>query len=60
MSIPTHKPDITIFDCMDEYCKNERLDGDNSILNETTGIKEIANKNIIRCIKRIPKDLNYN
>ena len=46
LSIPIHKPDITIFDCMDEYCKSERLDGDNSILNETTGIKEIANKNI--------------
>lgn len=37
----------TLMDCMDEYCKNELLEGDNAYMNDTTGEKEDVNKKTI-------------
>ena len=34
-------------DCFDSYVESELLDGDNKILNEKTGQKEAANKNLV-------------
>ena len=38
---------ITIYDCLDEYCKIEILDNDNAWYNENTNKKENVNKNLI-------------
>ena len=34
-------------DCFDSYVESELLDGDNKIVNEKTGQKEAANKNLV-------------
>lgn len=55
------KNDITIFDCLDDFCKKEILDGENSWLNEKTNQKEGISKYmafwnfppvLIICLKR--------
>lgn len=35
---------LSLFDCLDEYCKVERLEGDNAYLNESTNMKEDVDK----------------
>lgn len=35
---------FTLIDCMNEYCKEERLEGDNAYMNDKTGKKEDVNK----------------
>lgn len=47
LSIPTNKQSITLFDCLDEYCKVERLENENAYLNETTNEKEDVDKGIL-------------
>lgn len=37
----------TLIDCFNEYTKPEVLDGDNMVLNEKTGEKEAANKQLV-------------
>ena len=44
LSMPTENKAITLFDCLNEYCKMERLEGDNAYLNEKTGKKEDVDK----------------
>ena len=50
LSLPM--PDInnkksTIYECFDEYCKKDRLDGDNSWFNEKTSRKQSVDKGIV-------------
>ena len=40
------KDKVTLYDCIDEYCKGEILDGDNMWFNEKTNSKEAVNKYI--------------
>jgi ubiquitin C-terminal hydrolase len=47
LPIPENNKNITLIDCFDLYVKEEIMDGDNSILNETTGKKESARKSIM-------------
>lgn len=47
LPIPQDKDDITIFDCFDEYCKEEVLEKENAYLNETTGKKEDVIKKVL-------------
>lgn len=37
-------PNPTLFDCLNNYCADELLEGDNAYFNETKGIKESANR----------------
>jgi len=47
LPIPTNKNEtITLYDCMEEFTKNELLCGDNQWYNETTKTKEDVNKKI--------------
>ena len=46
-TIPGTQKIITIFDCMDLYCKKEKLDGENKWFNEKTNEKQEANRGII-------------
>jgi ubiquitin carboxyl-terminal hydrolase 8 len=51
LSVPSlstsQQKNITIFDCMDLYCKKEKLDGENKWFNEKTNEKQEANRGII-------------
>jgi ubiquitin carboxyl-terminal hydrolase 2 len=47
LPIPLDNKSPTIIDCFDLYVDGEIMDGDNSILNEYTGKKEEAKKNLI-------------
>jgi ubiquitin C-terminal hydrolase len=47
LSIPNDKPSLSILDCLDDYCKSERLENENAYLNEKTGLKEDVDKGII-------------
>lgn len=38
------KPNPTLFDCLDNYCAPELLEGDNAYFNEAKGAKENANR----------------
>ena len=42
-----NKNNVTIFDCLDMYCNNELLEGENAWYNEKTNEKESVNKSII-------------
>lgn len=55
LSIPETDPraSMSLFDCMAEYCKQERLEGENAYLNETTNEKEAVDKGI--CFWSLPK-----
>ena len=46
-SIGGTQQNVTIFDCMDLYCKKEKLDGENKWFNEKTNDKQEANRGII-------------
>ena len=55
------KENVTIYDCLDDFCKEETLDGDNSWFNENTNQKEGIRKYLtfwsfppilIICLKR--------
>jgi len=46
LSIP-QKQNVTLFDCLDLYCKCERLENDNAWYNEKTKKKESVDKGII-------------
>jgi ubiquitin C-terminal hydrolase len=47
LPIPESTEKVTIFDCLDEYCKKECLEGDCAWYNEKTDEKQSVNKNII-------------
>ena len=47
LPIPIKHSSISIMDCLDEYCKPERLENENAYLNETTGIKVSVDKGVI-------------
>jgi ubiquitin C-terminal hydrolase len=47
LPIPTGNKQPTLLDCFDSYVESELLDGDNKIVNEKTGQKEAANKNLV-------------
>lgn len=47
LSIPTNKQNITLFDCLDEYCKVERLENENAYFNSNTNEKEDVDKGIL-------------
>jgi ubiquitin C-terminal hydrolase len=47
LSIPNDKSSLSILDCLDDYCKSERLENENAYLNEKTGLKEDVDKGII-------------
>lgn len=47
LPIPENIKNISLIDCFDLYVKEEILDGDNAILNETTGKKEAVKKSIM-------------
>lgn len=47
LSIPSNSKQISLFDCMDEYCKSERLENENAYLNEETNEKEDVDKSLI-------------
>jgi ubiquitin carboxyl-terminal hydrolase 8 len=47
LPIPQNTKIPTLLDCFDLYVEGEILDGDNCVLNENTGIKEAAVKNLI-------------
>ena len=47
LPIPLENKQPTLLDCFDSYVESELLDGDNKILNEKTGQKEAANKNLV-------------
>ena len=47
LPIPQNNKLPSIIDCFDLYVEGEILDGDNSVLNEHTGKKEAARKNLI-------------
>ena len=46
LSLP-NKENISILDCIDLYCKREKLEGENAWLNEKTSKKEDVNRGII-------------
>ena len=46
-SIGGTQQNVTIFDCMDLYCKKEKLDGENKWFNEKTNEKQEVNRGII-------------
>jgi len=39
-----HNSPLSLYDCLDEYCKIERLENENAYLNENTNSKEDVNK----------------
>ena len=45
LHIPLNKHGITLFECIDDYCKVERLEGENAYFNEETNQKEDIDKN---------------
>ena len=50
LSLPlphTNNNKSTIYECFDEYCKKDRLDGDNSWFNEKTSKKQSVDKGIL-------------
>ena len=47
LPIPQNNKSPTLLDCFDLYVEGEILDGDNSVLNEETGEKEAAMKNLM-------------
>jgi ubiquitin carboxyl-terminal hydrolase 8 len=47
LSLPEKESNITLFDCIDLYCKPERLEEENAWYNEKTKKKEDVNKGII-------------
>ena len=47
LSIPENKLNPSLFDCLDLYCDNEILAGENAWFNDKTGLKETAKRNII-------------
>lgn len=47
LPIPTNKHNITLFDCLDEYCKSERLEDENAYLNENTNEKEDVDRGVL-------------
>ena len=47
LPIPSKNVSISITQCLDEYCKLERLENENAYLNDTTGIKESVDKGTI-------------
>ena len=47
LPIPKDNKSPTLIDCLDEYYKPERLDGDNAYLNEKTNKKEDVDKGIV-------------
>ena len=47
LPIPQNNKSPTLLDCFDLYVEGEILDGDNSVLNEETGEKEAAIKNLM-------------
>lgn len=49
LSLPFYdnKINISLFDCLDEYCKKEKLENDNAYFNDETKQKENVYKNII-------------
>ena len=47
LSIPDNKETVSIFDCLDEYCKNERLEGDEAWYNEKTNKKQPVDKKMV-------------
>ena len=46
LSLPD-KDTLTLYDCIDHYCKKEGLEGDNAWLNDKTNQKENVNRGII-------------
>lgn len=46
LSLPAEN-DITLYSCIDEFCKKDRLDGDNSWFNEKTNQKQDVDKGIV-------------
>ena len=44
LPIPESSEKVTIFDCMDEFCKKERLEGDSAWFNEETKKKQAVDK----------------
>lgn len=46
LPIPLNNKAPSLLDCFDLYVEGEILDGDNSVLNESTGKKEAAQKNL--------------
>ena len=47
LPIPKNNKSPSLLDCFDLYVEGEILDGDNSVLNEETGEKEAAMKNLM-------------
>jgi ubiquitin carboxyl-terminal hydrolase 2/21 len=47
LPIPENNKSPSLLDCFDLYTQGEILDGDNSVLNENTGEKEPAKKNLV-------------
>jgi len=47
LPIPLAKLNLSLYDCLDEYCKVERLEKDNAYLNEKTNEKEDVDKGIL-------------
>jgi ubiquitin C-terminal hydrolase len=47
LPIPQKKINLSLYDCLDEYCKVERLEEDNAYLNEKTNEKEAVDKGIL-------------
>ena len=61
LCLPSNKRNLDIYDCFDNYCNYEKLEGDNAWLNEDTNSKENVLKNmvfwnfpdiLILCLKR--------
>jgi len=47
LSIPDNINNINIYNCIDLYCKDETLDGNNKWYNEDTKQKQIVKKNLV-------------
>lgn len=47
LSIPEINKEHTLYDCFDEYCKEETLEGENAWFNEKTNTKEDVSKYIM-------------
>ncbi len=47
LPIVMNKQTCSIYDCFEQYCSSEKLEGDNGWLNETTGKKEDVEKRIV-------------
>ena len=49
LSLPSNPEEngITIYSCIDEFCKKDRLDGDNAWFNEKTNQKQHVDKGIV-------------